>query len=115
MPNEAGRSSQVAIIDREKGNIWDVKKKSFVRSILKWNGVCTSTGKFGLFAPSIGGLEMLDLKTGKVKHTLLLRVAEGVFTNNTLFTLNDQHVIYYHSGHKSIRVFRVNDGAQIAD
>ena len=32
-----------------------------------------------------------------------------------LVTRNDQHVIYYHSGHRSIRVFRVSDGKQIAD
>ena len=112
IPNEA---HQVALIDSEKGNIWDIKKKSFVKSVLKWNGVCTSTGRYGLYAPNRGGLELLDLKNGKVKHTLIPRIAEGVFTNLTLFTCNDQHVVYYHSGHRSIRVFRVSDGKQIAD
>lgn len=112
IPNE---SHHVALIDTEKGNIWDIKKKSFVKSVMKWNGVCTSTGRYGLYAPNRGGLELLDLKNGKVKHTLIPRIAEGVFTNLTLFTCNDQHVIYYHSGHRSIRVFRVSDGKQIAN
>lgn len=112
VPNEG---HHIALIDSEKGNIWDIKKKSFVKTVPKWNGVCTSTGRYGLFAPNRGGLELLDLKNGKVKHTLIPKVAEGVFTNITLFTCNDQHVVYYHSGHRSIRVFRVSDGKQIAD
>ena len=115
MPNERGENTQVALIDAEKGNIWDVKKRSFVKSIMKWNGVCTSTGRFGLYAPNRGGLELLDLKTNKLKHTLIPRRAEGVVVSRTLFTRNDQHAIYYHSGHRSIRVFRISDGAQIAD
>jgi WD40 repeat protein len=112
MPNE---HNHIALIDSEKGNIWDVKKKSFVRSVAKWNGVCTSNGKYGLYAPNRGGMEMLELKTGKVVHTLIPKVAEGVHSTYTLFTKNDQHVIYYHSGRRSIRVFRVTDGRQIAD
>ncbi|XP_013421183.1 NACHT and WD repeat domain-containing protein 2 [Lingula anatina] len=112
MPNEP---THVALIDSEKGNIFDIKKKSLVRSIPKWNGLCTQNGKYGLYAPSRGGLELLDLKTGKVAKTLIPRVAEGVFSVNCMFTKNDQHVIYYHSGHRTIQVFRVTDGKRIAN
>ena len=72
----------------------------------RWNGVCTSNGKYGLYAPARGGLELINLKTGSTLHVLIPRVAEGVFSVDTQFTRNDLHVIYYHSGHKSIRVFR---------
>ncbi|XP_064648000.1 NACHT and WD repeat domain-containing protein 2-like [Lineus longissimus] len=112
MPDNA---NHVAIIDEEKGNIWDIKKKTFLRSVMRWNGQCMSTGKIGLFAPNRGGLEMIELKHGKTKLTLLPKVAEGVFSVMTLFTKNDQHVLYYHSGHRTVRVFRVSDGKQIAN
>ena len=112
MPNEP---THIALIDNEKGNIWDVKKKNFVRSIKKWNGQCTQNGRLGLYAPNRGGLELLDLKTGRVDKTLIPRIAEGIFNVNVIFTKNDQNVIYYHSGHRSIRVFRVSDGKKIAD
>ena len=112
MPNDP---NLIALIDSEKGNIWDIKKKAFVKSIMRWNGVCTHNGKWGLFAPNRGGLELLEMRTGKTVHTLIPKVAEGVFANMTLFTRNDQHAVYYHCGRKSICVFRVSDGKQIAD
>lgn len=106
---------QVALIDSDKGNLWDIKKKSFVRSITRWNGVCSSNGKLGLYAPNRGGLELLELKKGNTSKVLIPRIAEGVHSISTLFTSNDLHVAYYHSGRRSIRVFRVKDGKQIAD
>lgn len=112
MPSEP---NHVALMDPDKGNVWDIKKKSFVRGVRKWNGVCSHNGKYGLYAPNRGGLELLELKTGKVVHTLIPRVAEGVFNVSTMFMKNDQHVVYYHSGRRSIRVFRVSDGEKIAD
>ncbi|KAK2159956.1 hypothetical protein LSH36_143g06049 [Paralvinella palmiformis] len=112
MPNEP---NHVALIDADKGNFWDIKKKCFVRSIQRWNGICSSNGKYGLYAPNRGGLEMLDLKTGKTIHVMIPKVAEGVFDTMTLFTRNDHHVVYYHCGHRTIRVFRVADGKQIAN
>ena len=39
----------------------------------------------------------------------------GVFDVSTLITPNDRHVIYYHSGRRTIRVFRLEDGKKIAD
>ena len=106
----------MALIDDEKANVWDVKKKSFVRAVVRWNGTCTRDGKYGLYAPNTGGgLDLLDLKTGKTVHSLIPRKAEGAFTVQTLFTNNDAHAVYYHSGHRSVRVFRVADGVKIAD
>lgn len=88
---------------------------AFVRSINRWNGVCSANGQLGLYAPDRGGLEVLDLKTGMTVHCLIPRIAEGVFSTISLFTGDDNYVVYYHSGRRSIRVFRVIDGKQIAD
>ncbi|KAL8615116.1 hypothetical protein ACOMHN_054485 [Nucella lapillus] len=107
--------NQVAIIDEEKGNILDLKKKTLIRSVPRWNGMATRNGKKGLFAPARGGLEILDLKTGKTTKTLIPRVAEGVFSVKVFFTANDKHVVYYHSGHRTIRLFRVKDGKMLAN
>ena len=107
--------NQVAIIDDDKGNILDLKKKTLVRSVARWNGMATRNGRKGLFAPSRGGLEILDLKTGKTTKTLIPRVAEGVFSVKVFFTDNDKHVVYYHSGHRTIRLFRVSDGKMLAN
>lgn len=52
------------MIGSEKGCIIDIKTKRNVRSIPKWNGSCTKDGKFGLYAPSRGGLELLELRKG---------------------------------------------------
>lgn len=46
---------------------------------------------------------------------LIPKVAEGVFDVDTLITDNDKHVIYYHSGRRTIRAFRLEDGKKIAD
>jgi WD40 repeat protein len=107
--------NQVAIIDDDKGNILDLKKKTLVRSVPRWNGMATKNGKKGLFAPSRGGLEILDLKNGKTTKTLIPRVAEGVFDVKVFFTENDKYVVYYHSGHRTIRLFRVKDGKMLAN
>lgn len=106
---------QVALIDEEKGNILDLKKKTLVRSVPRWNGVSASNGKKGIFAPSRGGLEIIDLKSGKTTKTLIPRIAEGVFHVKVFFTSNDKHVIYYHSGHRTVRLFRASDGKMLAN
>ncbi|KAF2357627.1 WD40-repeat-containing domain [Trinorchestia longiramus] len=112
MPN---RPSQVVLIDPDKGNIVDVRSKKFIRSINKWGGKVTSDGRFGLFAPARGGLELLELRHGTSIHTLIPRVAEGVFAVICMFTKTDEYVLYYHGGRKTIRVFRVADGELIAN
>lgn len=109
------KPNQVAIISSEKGSIFDIKTKRHVRSIPKWNGSCTHDGKFGLFAPSRGGLEMLELRKGQTVKTFIPKVAEGVFTVICMFTEGDEYVLYYHSGRKTLRVFRTSNAEMIAN
>ncbi|XP_069111532.1 NACHT and WD repeat domain-containing protein 2-like [Argopecten irradians] len=106
---------QVVLVDEEKGNVIDLKKKTVPRSVSRWNGMVMKNGKFGLYAPNRGGLQLLELKTGKTVRTFIPRVAEGVFSIDVMFTQNDRHVVYYHSGHRTIRVFRVSDGKMVAN
>lgn len=47
--------------------------------------------------------------------TFIPKVAEGVFSVICLFTENDEYVCYYHSGRKTIRVFRTSDTEMIAN
>jgi WD40 repeat protein len=105
----------IAIIDADKGSLINVKDKKFVRSIAKWNGRATKDDKHGLYAPTRGGMEVLDLKNGSRVKVLIPKVAEGVFDVDTLITENDRHVIYYHSGRRTIRAFRLEDSKKIAD
>ena len=81
----------------------------------KWGGQISSDGKYGLYAPTRGGLEIFEFRNGKVVRTLIGKVAEGVFDVITFFTPTNHHVIYYHKGKRTIRVFRTVDGQQIAD
>ncbi|XP_068248399.1 NACHT and WD repeat domain-containing protein 2 [Palaemon carinicauda] len=112
LPN---KSTQVALIDPDKGNIIDIKTKKFVRSIAKWGGKVSKDGRYGLYAPARGGLELLELRHGTSVRTLIPRVAEGVFSVICLFTRTDEYVLYYHGGRKTIRVFRLTDGKMIAN
>lgn len=105
----------VAIIDNEKGNIINCRDKKFVRSIKNWNGRLTRDDKFGLFAPTRGGLEFLDLRSGLRVKVFIPKVAEGVFDVDTLITQNDMHIIYYHTGKRTIRVYRISDCKKVAD
>lgn len=108
-------TNYIAIIDSEKGNIINIKDKKFLRSIPKWNGKATKDDKCGLYAPTRGGLEVLDLKNGSKVKILIPKIAEGVFDVDTVITENDKHVVYYHSGRRTIRAFRLEDGKKIAD
>ncbi|CAL8088660.1 unnamed protein product [Orchesella dallaii] len=109
------RATQIALIDSDKGNILDVKSKKFIRSVPKWGGQCTRDGKFGLYAPGRGGLELLELKHGKSVRTFIPKVAEGVFTIMCMFNRTNEYVLYYHGGRKTIRVFRTADAKMIAN
>lgn len=53
-----------------------------------------------------GGLELIELKKGTSVKTYIPKVAEGVFTVISMFNRTDEYVLYYHSGRKTIRVFR---------
>ena len=112
--NLPGKLSQVALIDQEKGNIMDIENKKYVRSIPNWGGETTSCGRYGLYAPSKGGLDLLDLRNGKVKRQLIPKIAEGIFNIICKFNATDEYVLYYHAGRKTLRIFRVNDGVMIA-
>ncbi|XP_055533547.1 uncharacterized protein LOC129723378 isoform X2 [Wyeomyia smithii] len=111
----AHKPSQVAVISNEKGSIIDIKTKKHIRSIPKWGGISTKDGKYGLYAPSRGGLELLELKRGSTVKTFIPKVAEGVFTVICMFTDTDEYVLYYHSGRKTLRVFRTSDTQMIAN
>ena len=106
---------QVALIDQDKGNMIDVKNKKFVRSIPQWGGCCSKDGRYGLYAPSRGGLDLLDLRHGTVVRTLIPKIAEGIFNVICRFNETNEYVLYYHSGRKTLRVFRVSDGVMIAN
>ncbi|XP_023324790.1 NACHT and WD repeat domain-containing protein 2 [Eurytemora carolleeae] len=109
------KPSVVALIDVEKGNLIDIIQKRFLKSIPFWDGTCTKDGKFGLYAPATGGMDMLDLRTGKVCKTLIPKVAEGIFDVVAVFNATNEYVLYYHSGKKTIRAFRRKNGEMIAN
>ena len=102
---------QVALIDPDKANIMDVKNKKYVKSISNWGGSCSSDGRFGIYAPSKGGLELIDLRHGAVLTTLIPKTAEGIFNVICKFNATNEYVMYYHSGRKTLRIFRVFDGS----
>lgn len=62
-----------------------------------------------------GGLDLIELKKGTTIKTFIPKVAEGVFTVICMFTDNDEYVLYYHSGKKTLRVFRTSDAQMIAN
>lgn len=105
----------VVLVDAEKGHIINVKDRKFIRSIPKWNGRATKDDKYGLYAPSRGGLELIELRYGTKIKTFIPKIAEGVFDVDTLITENDKHVVYYHSGKRTIRLFNMETGKQIAN
>ena len=78
-------------------------------------GCCSKNGQFGLFSPTRGGLDLLDMKHGCVLKTLIPKVAEGIFNVIAKFNETDEYVLYYHSGHKTLSVFRIPDGDMIAN
>ena len=99
----SGRSACVGIIDAEKGTIMDVITKKVVKTIPCWDGSYTSDGKYGLYAPPSGGMDILDLRSGQVVRTLIPKIAEGIFDVIARFTKTNEYVLYYHSGRKTIR------------
>ncbi|XP_026317171.1 NACHT and WD repeat domain-containing protein 2 [Hyposmocoma kahamanoa] len=105
----------VAVIGNDKAGILDIKTKRHIRFVPRWNGSCTRDGKIGLCAPTRGGLELIELKRGTTVQPLISRAAEGVFSIITMFSSTDQNVFYYHSGRKTLRVFRTIDGKAIAE
>ncbi|XP_064214500.1 NACHT and WD repeat domain-containing protein 2 isoform X2 [Tribolium castaneum] len=105
----------IAVMTIDKGAIIDIRSKKHLRSVPKWGGSVTKDGKYGLYAPSRGGLELLELKKGQTVRTFIPKVAEGVFTIICLFNKTDEYVLYYHSGRKTLRVFRTLDATMVAN
>ncbi|CAF4551274.1 unnamed protein product [Rotaria sp. Silwood1] len=105
----------IGLIDADKGVVMNVRDKKVHLILPKWSGQISSDGKYGLYAPTRGGLEIFEFRNGKVVRTLIGKVAEGVFDVITFFTPTNNHVIYYHKGKRTIRIFRSIDGRQIAD
>lgn len=58
---------------------------------------------------------MLELRKGTTVKTFIPKVAEGVFTVICMFTEGDEYVLYYHSGRKTLRVFRTATTDMIAN
>ena len=108
------KPSVVATIDIDKGNLIDIIQKRYLKSIPCWDGTCSHDGRYGLYAPPTGGMEMLDLRTGKVCNTLIPKVAEGIFDVFAVFNATNEYVLYYHSGRKTIRAFTRKNGQLIA-
>ena len=54
-------------------------------------------------------------RSGQVVRTLIPKIAEGIFDVIAVFTRTNEYVLYYHSGRKTIRLFRRKDGCQIAN
>ena len=116
------KPDQVAFIDQDKANIIDVTKAkpksnlaNFIKAIPNWGGNVDKRGRYGLYAPAKGGLDLLDLHKGTVKRELIPKIAEGIFNVICKFNETNEYVLYYHSGRKTLRVFRVSDGAMIAN
>ena len=124
------KPSVVALIDVDKGNLMDIMQQKYLKSIPAWDGTCSKVlffsmnlsicqhlkdGRYGLYAPATGGMEMLDLRTGRVCKTLIPKVAEGIFDVLAIFNETNEYVLYYHSGRKTIRAFRRKDGKMIAN
>ena len=62
-----------------------------------------------MFSPSGGGLDVLDLKGGAILTTLIPKLAEGMFHVIAKFNETNEYVLYYHSGHQTLKVFRMED------
>ena len=60
-------------------------------------------------------MDLLDLRTGQVVRTLIPKIAEGIFDVIATFTKTNEYVLYYHTGRRTIRLFRRRDGVQLAN
>ncbi|CAF4632453.1 unnamed protein product, partial [Rotaria sp. Silwood2] len=81
----------IGLIDSEKGIVMNVRDKKVHLTLPKWGGQISSNGRYGLYAPTC------------------------VFDIMAFFTPTNEHVIYYHKGKRTIRVFRAKDGPQLVD
>lgn len=110
-----GRASTVIVVSSDSSWLIDIETKRIVRGIKRWNGACTSDGKYGLVAPNQGGLEVIELRSGKTEKVLIPPVSEGVFAVTAKFNTTDDYVLYYHSGRQTMRLFRMSNGKCIGN
>ena len=110
------KHNTIAIIESDKANICDLKNKRFLKPIPCWTGQSSQNGRWGLSAPSRGGLDLLDLsREGAFVHQLIPRRTQGVATVHALFNSTDEFVIYFNSVEQSIQVFTVERGQKMAN
>ena len=57
---------------------------------------------------NLGGMDIIDLRTGHVVRTLIPKIAEGIFDVIAMFTKTNEYVLYYHSGRKTIRLLLIS-------
>ena len=109
--------SQIGIVTSFSALIWDIQNDirvtpHFVRSIPNWNGVQTKDGKFGLNAKRNGLLEIIEISTGNVIHTIITAEYRQ-YDVQAMFSSNDKYVIHYHDGRKTVRLYNVENGEQV--
>ena len=105
----------VVLVDNEKGNIMNCTDKKFSRSIKSWGGEMTRDKSLGLGASVQGGLYLLDLRTTNILATFIEPTNEGVFTAKAGFSECELYVWYYHSGRRTVRLFRLSDTSVAAN
>lgn len=77
----------VALLEGDKANLYDVKNKKWIKTIPSWNGVTTKNGRWGISAPTRGGLDLLDMKLdGEIVRTFMTKLALGIFSVMAMFT-----------------------------
>ena len=105
----------VVLVDNEKGNIINCTEKKFSRSVQSWSGQQTRDKTMGLGASNRGGLYLLDLSTGRLLATFIEPINEGVFKAEAGFSCCETYVWYYHSGRRTLRLFRLADTSLAAN
>lgn len=59
------KSSLVAMLDVDKRTLIYIPTQNFTNTIQSLDGNCSKDARWYLYAPAAGGMEMLDLRTGK--------------------------------------------------
>ena len=107
-------NSQVAVVDRDKASLVEINRKlwkksvSCVGSYLRWNGHCTSDGKYGVRrSPRGNSLQIFSLLTDAPVKTLYSGQHPGDIDGSVLLTNNDKHAVYHQTRANIIKVFRI--------
>uniref|UniRef100_A0A0K0FUG2 NACHT domain-containing protein n=1 Tax=Strongyloides venezuelensis TaxID=75913 RepID=A0A0K0FUG2_STRVS len=110
---KSNNSLLIIMENDSKGTVWNWKTKKMIRQLPQYSNISTVDGKHGLYAPNKGSLAIIDMKTGSIIRTLIGNVQEGVNDIFACFSSSGNHVLYYHTGHQSLRCYRVSDGKLI--